>query len=237
MFRHHGRRVLPNETTPADLNLGDDEVLQPHGSELSTLRVNRTTALQNIYNAVAQELLVEPDSFFLYYDGERLVPNENTPSDLNLDDNDVLDFRFTLPPNVTPNGVVLYLRVQCEFCSMTAHRINSYIESLMLTSNYNSFQNRNQSLLLHRTLEKLETKTFIAVSDGSEQLILRVKTTTPCERIYHAVAQQKGAEPHSFRLHHDGEILPRNESTAADLNLENDAVLDVGISNTYYYQI
>ncbi|PLW10637.1 hypothetical protein PCASD_22275 [Puccinia coronata f. sp. avenae] len=292
MFRHHGRRVLPNETTPADLNLGDDEVLQveprhnsyvepqretkitlriqcrssslaaqqinrfiqfiglisipvlmsdsqpekkikpknmnlvPHGSELSTLRVNRTTALQNIYNAVAQELLVEPDSFFLYYDGERLVPNENTPSDLNLDDNDVLDFRFTLPPNVTPNGVVLYLRVQCEFCFMTAHRINSYIVSLMLTSNYNSFQNRNQSLLLHRTLEKLETKTFIAVSDGSEQLILRVKTTTPCERIYHAVAQQKGAEPHSFRLHHDGEILPRNESTAADLNLENDAVLD-----------
>ncbi|PLW11211.1 hypothetical protein PCASD_00124 [Puccinia coronata f. sp. avenae] len=86
----------------------------------------------------------------------------------------------------------------------------------------NSLCNRNQFLLpfIHRELKKL------AVSDGSEPLILRVKTTTPFQKIYNAVAQQKGVEPRSFRLQYDGQRLLPNDSTPADLNLENDDALD-----------
>ncbi|OAV91017.1 hypothetical protein PTTG_28126 [Puccinia triticina 1-1 BBBD Race 1] len=62
--------------------------------------------------------------------------------------------------------------------------------------------------------------------DGDEPLILRVKTTTTFQKIFNAVSAQKGAALGSFRLQYDGQNLIANETTPADLNLENEEVLD-----------
>ncbi|KNZ60441.1 hypothetical protein VP01_1553g5 [Puccinia sorghi] len=67
----------------------------------------------------------------------------------------------------------------------------------------------------------------IAVPDDNEPLILRVKTTTAFQKIYNAVAQHKGIESRSFRLQYDGQRLLPNETTPADLNLDDEEVLDV----------
>jgi hypothetical protein len=47
-----------------------------------TLRVNPTTAFQKIYEAVARAQGVEPNSFLLYHNGERLLSNETTLTDV-----------------------------------------------------------------------------------------------------------------------------------------------------------
>ncbi|PLW55311.1 hypothetical protein PCANC_02331 [Puccinia coronata f. sp. avenae] len=79
----------------------------------------------------------------------------------------------------------------------------------------NSLCNRNQFLLpfIHRELKKLAVK------------------------IYNAVAQQKGVEPRSFRLQYDGQRLLPNDSTPADLNLENDDALDYYVEQPNYNNI
>ncbi|PLW19035.1 hypothetical protein PCANC_09817 [Puccinia coronata f. sp. avenae] len=56
-----------------------------------TIKAKRTTPFVKIYNALAQEKGVSPDSFRLYYDGEKLPRNETTPDDLGFGDEEVLD--------------------------------------------------------------------------------------------------------------------------------------------------
>ncbi|KAA1080463.1 hypothetical protein PGT21_008329 [Puccinia graminis f. sp. tritici] len=62
--------------------------------------------------------------------------------------------------------------------------------------------------------------------DGDEPLILRVKTTTAFQKIFNAVATQKNAALGSFRLQYDGQNLLPNETTPADLNFDDEEVLD-----------
>ncbi|EFP92254.2 uncharacterized protein PGTG_18469 [Puccinia graminis f. sp. tritici CRL 75-36-700-3] len=62
--------------------------------------------------------------------------------------------------------------------------------------------------------------------DGDEPLILRVKTTTAFQKIFNAVAAQKNAALGSFRLQYDGQNLLPNETTPADLNFDDEEVLD-----------
>ncbi|KAA1074491.1 hypothetical protein PGT21_007688 [Puccinia graminis f. sp. tritici] len=64
------------------------------------------------------------------------------------------------------------------------------------------------------------------VPDGDEPLILRVKTTTAFQKIFNAVAAQKNAALGSFRLQYDGQNLLPNETTPADLNFDDEEVLD-----------
>ncbi|KAH9468041.1 hypothetical protein Pst134EA_011660 [Puccinia striiformis f. sp. tritici] len=56
------------------------------------LRVKTTTTFAKIYNAVAKQKNVAITSFRLQCDDQRLIPNETTPADLNLDDEEVLDY-------------------------------------------------------------------------------------------------------------------------------------------------
>ncbi|PLW55576.1 hypothetical protein PCANC_03514 [Puccinia coronata f. sp. avenae] len=274
---YNGQRLLPNETTPSDLNLVNGQVLEffhtalagaqpgratkvslriqcefstfdahpinsfirsivlisksnlfsipilifsthqmdlvPHGIESMTLRVNPTTAFQKIYEAVARAQGVEPNSFLLYHNGERLLSNETTLTDLNLDNDDVLDtlnsteriklvsaFNVSFPPSLlTPSTYM--------------HQIHStYINPC----SYIGFSNSKK-----RTIEILNQLSC----NGSESLMLRVKQTVAFQKIYDAVAQHMGLDPTSFSLHYHGQRLLPNK-TPTDLNIHNNAVLN-----------
>jgi hypothetical protein len=67
------------------------------------------------------------------------------------------------------------------------------------------------------------TDTFVPMiymkDNGVEPLTVKVKRTTTFQKIYNAVAQEKRAELTSFRLCHDGNQLPRDETTPDDVRL------------------
>ncbi|MBW0562890.1 hypothetical protein O181_102605, partial [Austropuccinia psidii MF-1] len=56
------------------------------------LKVKPTTKFHKIYSTVAQHRRVEMNSFRLHYDGQRLLPNDSTPADLQFDENETLDY-------------------------------------------------------------------------------------------------------------------------------------------------
>ncbi|KAI9605249.1 hypothetical protein H4Q26_003227 [Puccinia striiformis f. sp. tritici PST-130] len=86
----------------------------------------------------------------------------------------------------------------------------------------NSTHPINHSSILNRILKHR----LHIVSNGDEPLMLRVKTTTTFAKIYNAVAKQKNVAITSFRLQCDDQRLIPNETTPADLNLDDEEVLD-----------
>ncbi|PLW11202.1 hypothetical protein PCASD_00129 [Puccinia coronata f. sp. avenae] len=76
----------------------------------------------------------------------------------------------------------------------------------------------------------LFTDTFVPMiymkDNGVEPLTVKVKRTTTFQKIYNAVAQEKRAELTSFRLCHDGNQLPRDETTPDDWEFEDEELID-----------
>lgn len=66
----------------------------------------------------------------------------------------------------------------------------------------------------------------IQFDNGVEPLTVKVKRTTTFQKIYNAVAQEKRAELTSFRLCHDGNQLPRDETTPDDWEFEDEELID-----------
>ncbi|CAH7689836.1 hypothetical protein PPACK8108_LOCUS24982, partial [Phakopsora pachyrhizi] len=63
----------------------------PNPEEPLTLKVKQTTPFQKIYGAVAEHRGVALTSFRLQYEGQRILPNESTPADLNFDNEESID--------------------------------------------------------------------------------------------------------------------------------------------------
>lgn len=61
---------------------------------------------------------------------------------------------------------------------------------------------------------------------GEEPLVLRVKATTTFQKIYNAVANARNVAVNSFRLRHDGQRIQADEKTPADLNFDEEEILD-----------
>ncbi|KAH9818097.1 ubiquitin-related domain-containing protein [Melampsora americana] len=67
----------------------------------------------------------------------------------------------------------------------------------------------------------------VKCADSSEEpLILKVKESTTFMKIYNAVAEQRGVARTSFRLQFDGQNLVPNDSTPADMGMEEEECID-----------
>lgn len=56
------------------------------------LKVKESTTFLKIYTAVAEQRGVARNSFKLQFDGQNLTPNDSTPGDLGMEEEECIDF-------------------------------------------------------------------------------------------------------------------------------------------------
>lgn len=78
-----------------------------------------------------------------------------------------------------------------------------------------------------KPLVPLQVITLILKDADGAEVHIRVKRTTPFERVFVAYAQQRGVDLHSLRFITDGQVVKNWQDTLALWQMEDGDVIDV----------